>query len=383
MRKVLFVTGTRAEYGLMKTTLNKIKESSFLELFIVVTGAHLTDKYGNTAKEIEADGFKIAANIPAPIITNENIRIPSEMGSLMKELGIIMEKIKPDFLLVLGDRYEMLATTSVAVGMNVPIAHISGGEITEGAIDDQIRHAITKMAHIHFPGASEYADNIKKMGEESWRIYDVGDPGIENIKQVNILKKEELEESLNIKITEKTLLVTYHPVTLEIDKLEEQIANLIMALKAHMGTKIITYPNFDEGNRIIISKLKKYAKEDCSVCLVKSLGIDKYLSVMKYCGAVVGNSSSAIVEAPFMKVPAVNIGNRQKGRLMAGSIICCDYTKEAICASIKKALSPEFREIVHEVKSLYGEGNTSDEIVKVLETIELGEHLLKKKLVWD
>ena len=170
MRKVLFVTGTRAEYGLMKTTLNKIKESSFLELFIVVTGAHLTDKYGNTAKEIEADGFKIAANIPAPIITNENIRIPSEMGSLMKELGIIMEKIKPDFLLVLGDRYEMLATTSVAVGMNVPIAHISGGEITEGAIDDQIRHAITKMAHIHFPGASEYADNIKKMGDTISRI---------------------------------------------------------------------------------------------------------------------------------------------------------------------------------------------------------------------
>lgn len=337
MRKILLVTDTRAEYGILKNTLRKIDASDKLELCMVVTGSHLLEKYGYTIREIEEDGFKVTARIETPAESNENRRIPMEMGSLIMRLTEVFDEVKPDVLLVFGDRYEMLAAAVTAVGMHIPIAHISGGEVTEGAMDEQIRHAITKMAHIHFPGASVYAENIKRMGEEDWRVFDVGDPGIENIKNLELWDKESLEENLDIEITDKTLLVTYHPVTLERDALEWQMDNLTAALRMHKGTKIITYPNSDDGSELIIRKLKDYAKQDSEVCLVQSLGIVRYLSVMKCCGAVVGNSSSAIVEAPFLRVPAVNIGNRQKGRLMAESIICCGNEQDSISGAIKKA----------------------------------------------
>lgn len=382
MRNILVITDTRAEYGILKNTLKKIEASDKLKLQIVVTGAHLQEKYGYTVKEIEEDGFKIAEKIFLTEVQDDEQRVSMEMGDLIIKLTPIFDKLKPDIVILFGDRYEMLASACVAVGMHIPIAHISGGEITQGAMDEQIRHAITKMAHIHFPGATPYADNIEKMGEEAWRVFDVGDPGIENINSVKVLKKEALEEDLNIKINEETLLVTYHPVTLEKSHLEEQIDNLISALSLHKGTKIITYPNSDDGSELIISKLKDYARKHDDVCLVQSLGIVRYLSVMKYCGAVVGNSSSAIVEAPHLKIPAVNIGNRQKGRLMAQSILSCDNSVNGIKNAIDRALSKEFIEFVKTTKSLYGEGNTSSEIVNVLETIELGDKLMKKKLEW-
>lgn len=382
MRKILVITDTRAEYGILKNTLEKIKNSPTLELQIVVTGAHLQEKYGYTVAEIEEDGFQIAKKIPVVGEPDEEQRVSMEMGYLITKLTPVVAELKPDIMLLFGDRYEMLASACVAVGMHIPIAHISGGEVTQGAMDEQIRHAITKMAHIHFPGATPYARNIENMGEEKWRVFDVGDPGIENINKIQLWDREELENDLKIKVNEQTLLVTYHPVTLERQDLEEQVDNLIVALKMHNGTKIITYPNSDDGSEVIITRLKAYAQEADDVCLVQSLGIVRYLSVMKYCGAVVGNSSSAIVEAPHLKVPAVNIGNRQEGRLMADSIICCDNTVDGIKNAISKSLSDEFKELVKTSKSLYGEGNTSSEIVKVLETIELNERLLKKRLEW-
>ena len=382
MRKILVITDTRAEYGILKNTLEKIKNSPNLELQIVVTGAHLQEKYGYTVAEIEEDGFQIAKKIPVVDEPDEEQRVSMEMGYLITKLTPVVAELKPDIMLLFGDRYEMLASACVAVGMHIPIAHISGGEVTQGAMDEQIRHAITKMAHIHFPGATPYAKNIENMGEEKWRVFDVGDPGIENINKIQLWDREELENDLKIKVDKQTLLVTYHPVTLERQDLEEQVDNLIAALKMHNGTKIITYPNSDDGSEVIITRLKAYAQEADDVCLVQSLGIVRYLSVMNYCGAVVGNSSSAIVEAPHLKVPAVNIGNRQAGRLMADSIICCDNTVDGINNAISKSLSDEFKKMVKTSKSLYGEGNTSSEIVKVLETIELNERLLKKKLEW-
>lgn len=382
MRRIAFVTDTRAEYGVMKNTLKKIDNSNALELDLIVTGAHLSEKYGNTISEIEADGFAITEKISIIGEDEDNIRIPSEMGRLMQQLARTFQRRRPDILMLFGDRYEMLAAASVAVGMHIPIAHISGGEVTQGAIDEQVRHAITKMAHIHFPGAELYARNIRNMGEEEWRIFQVGDPGIENIKNISLWSKDNLEKDLGIGINNRTLLVTYHPVTLESDLLEEQIDNLIVALKKHEGNKIITYPNSDDGSDIIIRKLKAYAQHDSSVCLIQSLGIVRYLSVMHYCGAVVGNSSSAIVEAPFLKVPVVNIGNRQKGRLMSDNIICCDNSSVSIERAIEKALSKNFKAVVSKTKSLYGEGNSSDEIVKILENITLDEKLMKKKLEW-
>lgn len=382
MKKVLVFTDTRAEYGILKNTLNKIKQSKELELCIVVTGTHLLKKYGYTVNEIIEDGFEIAERIEPVLEQDESVRISVEMGNLLIQLAKVFTELKPNILLLFGDRYEVLAAAAAAVSMHLPIAHISGGEITEGAMDEQIRHAVTKMAHIHFPGAAKYAENIKNMGEESWRIFNVGDPGIENVKKTAVRNKAELEEELKIEINQKTLLVTYHPVTLEIEALENQIENLIAALSNYQGTKIITYPNSDDGSELIISKLKKFAHRDSSVCLVQSLGIERYISVMHYCGAVIGNSSSAIVEAPALKKAVINIGNRQKGRLMAESIICCGNSTEEIEAALQKAFSPEFQKTVQESESLYGEGNTSEEIVKVLENLAIDEKLLKKKLVW-
>lgn len=381
-KKIMAVLDSRAEYGLLKNTFHAIQASPELELYIVVTGALLSKKYGYAVNEIKEDGFEIWAELPLNDISGDETRIPAEMGNLMLGLSEEFVRNKPDILLLLGDRYEMLAAAATATAMHIPIAHISGGESTEGAMDEQIRHAVTKMAHIHFPGASVYADNIRKMGEEDWRVFDVGDPGIENIRLTEPVPKAELEKQLGIKIDKKTLLVTYHPVTLERADLERQIDNLVGALSGYAGTVIITYPNSDDGSALIIDKWKKFAEGNHSVCLIESLGSQRYLSVMHYCGAVVGNSSSAIVEAPFLKLPVVNIGNRQKGRLMADSIVCCGYGRNEIETAIKKALSREFAETVSKSKSLYGEGNTGAEIVKVLENIELGEKILKKKLCW-
>lgn len=382
-RKIMVLTDSRAEYGILKNVLYGIRQSEKLELCIIVTGSQLSEQYGHTIDEIRNDGFQICDTIPVTSGKTGEGRIPIEMGNLMIQLSSVMIREKPAILLLLGDRYEMLAAASTAVALHVPIAHISGGECTEGAMDEQIRHAITKMAHIHFPGADIYADNIRKMGEEGWRIFNVGDPGIENIKETKLLTKADLEYELGIGIDRKTLLITYHPVTLEIARLEWQMDNLIEALFSQHGRLIITYPNSDDGSEVIIRKWEKFAEKNSSVCLIPSLGSKKYLSVMKYCGAVVGNSSSAIIEAPFLKVPVVNIGNRQKGRIMADNIICCGYNKKEIDLSIKKALSPEYQERVRRTKSLYGEGDTSKKIVEVLESIEINEALIKKKLCWD
>ncbi|ACA45790.1 UDP-N-acetylglucosamine 2-epimerase (hydrolyzing) [Clostridium botulinum] len=383
MRKVCVVTGTRAEYGLLRNILVKIKDSNNLRLHLVVTGAHLSEDYGCTVDEIESDGFAIDEKLPILMNGNSKSVIAKEMGMLMIQLSQTFERLKPDMLLVLGDRYEIFAATSTAMAMNIPIAHISGGEITEGLVDEQIRHAITKMSHVHFPGAEPYVKNIMNMGEESWRIFNAGDPGIENIKLTKLFNREELKAELNMEVDEDTLLVTYHPVTLEPNRLPYQVENLIKALNAINKKMIVTYPNSDNGSDYIIKKLQEFAKINSNVHLFKNLGITRYLSVMKLCGAVVGNSSSALVEAPYLKVPVVNIGNRQKGRLMAENIISCSNKYEDVVKAVNKALSSEFRERVKRSKSLYGEGNTSEEIVKVLESIEINDELLKKKLVWS
>jgi UDP-N-acetyl-D-glucosamine 2-epimerase, UDP-hydrolysing len=383
MRKIAVVTGTRAEYGLLKNTLTEIKKNQNLKLQLIVTGAHLSEEFGYTVSEIEDNGFEIQEKIPILMRTSSKDGISKEMGLLMIQLSQTFERLRPDILLILGDRYEIFAAASVAMVMNIPIAHISGGEITEGAIDEQIRHSITKMAHIHFPGAKAYAQNIANMGEEAWRIFNVGDPGIENIKLTNFLSEEELKKELNIHVDKDTLLVTYHPVTLERNILPYQIDNLIKALDKVDKNMIITYPNADNGGDYIIKKLEEFSRKNLNAHLFKNLGILKYLSVMRLCGTVVGNSSSALVEAPYLKIPVVNIGNRQKGRMMAENIISCSNECEYIIKAINRSLTDEFREKVKFIKSLYGEGNTSEEIVKVLENIEINDTLMKKKLVWS
>ncbi|MCT4605043.1 MAG: UDP-N-acetylglucosamine 2-epimerase [Marinisporobacter sp.] len=383
MHKIAAVTGTRAEYGLLKNILKEIVKDTQLELQLIVTGTHLSEQYGYTIKEIKNDGFYINECISMLMDSNSKESTVKSMGLALIQYAQAFNNMKPDILLILGDRYEIFAAATTAMMMNIPIAHISGGEITEGAIDEQIRHAITKMAHIHFSGAEIYAKNIMNMGEEAWRIFNVGDPGIENIRVTQFMTKEQLKDDLKVEIDEQTLLITYHPVTLEIDKLQQQIDNLIKVLDKLNKNMIITYPNADQGGKYIIGKLEAFAKRNAKVYLFKSLGIQRYLSVMKLCGAVVGNSSSALIEAPFLKVPVVNIGNRQNGRLMADNIIPCTNDCEDIFNAVNQALSTEFREKVKCTKSLYGEGSTSKEIVKVLKNIEIDDKLVKKKLVWS
>lgn len=383
MRKIAVVTGTRAEYGVLKNIIKEINQDRDLDLQLIATGAHLSDKYGKTINEIIEEDFKIDYSIPILMDSNDGESIAKEMGLLMIQLSQALSMLKPDILLILGDRYEIFAAATTAMTMNIPIAHISGGEVTEGAMDEQIRHAITKVAHIHFPGVEAYAENIRNMGEESWRVFNVGDPGIENIKLTKLLTKEELAKDLNVEVDEDTLLITYHPVTLEIDDLERQINNLISALSNVNKKMVITYPNADSGGKLIIDKLEEFKKNNPNVYLYKNLGSLRFLSVMNLCGAIVGNSSSALIEAPFLKKPVVNIGNRQKGRLMADNIINCNYEVVNIEDAIKKSLTQEFKNYVNSIESLYGEGNTSKEIVDVLKTIELGEKLLKKKLAWS
>lgn len=383
MRNITVVTGTRAEYGLLKNIMKAIDEDKDLKLQLLVTGMHLSPKYGMTKNDILEDGFTIDEECPILLDYNGKDKNAREISIAISEFIGAFNRLKPDIVLVLGDRYEAFAAATTAMAMNIPIAHIAGGEITEGAMDEQIRHSITKMAHIHFPGVEVYAENIRNMGEENWRVFNVGDSGIENIKLTKMMTPDELKESLGVEVTQDTILATYHPVTLEVDDVENQINNVIDALDKINKPMIITYPNSDNGGDKIISELDKFAERNSNVHLFKSLGSLRYLSVMKYCGVIVGNSSSALIEAPYLKKPVVNIGNRQQGRLMAENIIQTNYNSDDIYNGIKKAFSPEFNEFVKTVESLYGEGSTSEEIVKVLKNVELGEKLLKKKLSWS
>jgi len=381
MRKIAVVTGARSEYGLLKNTIRKIEENLNMELQLIVTGTHLSKKYGYTVTEIENDEFEIKERIH--IIDDAVNDMCLEASKLLNGINNVFKRLKPDLLLILGDRYEIFIVSTAAMLMNIPICHISGGEITEGAIDDKIRHSITKMSNIHFPGAKEYAENIAKMGEERWRIFNVGDPGIENIKNTKLYEDKEIKDKIGFKVDEKNLVVTFHPVTLESENTEQYIDNLISALNKFNNKIIITYPNSDVGSDIIIKKIKQYEEENDNVKVFKSLGIQLYLSVIKKCGVVIGNSSSGIVEAPYFKIPVVNIGNRQKGRLMAKNIINCNYDSYEIYNSKKKALSDEYREYVkNETVSLYGDGNTGEKIVEVLENINIDEKLIMKRLVW-
>ncbi|PRR82847.1 GDP/UDP-N,N'-diacetylbacillosamine 2-epimerase [Clostridium vincentii] len=382
MRKIAVVTSTRAEFGLLLNVLKKITDDDELQLQLIVTGTHLSHLYGYTIDEIKDTGLEVVQSIPMHIDADSSESAGISMGSLMICLSQTFERIRPDLLIIIGDRYEILSVASIATVMNIPIVHIAGGEITEGVIDEQIRHAVTKLAHIHFVSCNEFLNNVINMGEEEWRVFNVGALGIENVKNIEYLSAEQFEEIIKFKIDKTTLLVTMHPTTFDISANVKQIDNLIDALKFINKKTIITYPNNDLGNEYIIMKINDFAKNNKNVFVTKSLGIVKYLSVMKLCGVVVGNSSSAITEAPYLKIPVVNIGDRQKGRLFADNIIQCNYKSEEIIECINLALSNEFQKEAINAISLYGDGDCSKKIVKILKDVKINDKLLRKKLVW-
>ncbi|OON92548.1 MAG: UDP-N-acetyl glucosamine 2-epimerase [Epulopiscium sp. Nele67-Bin002] len=380
MKKIMVVSGTRSEYGLLKHVLQKIEASNVLELQFVVTGTHLSDKFGNTIDEIRSDGINITAQIPMLLESDKTSAIATSMSIEMLHLSSIMERLKPDIVLIIGDRFEILTVATVATVMSIPIAHIAGGEISYGSTDEQIRHAITKMSHIHFAEAKEYADNIIKMGEESWRVHNVGALGIENIRHLKLLTMKELAKQ-GLKVNKKTtILTTYHATTLELDSLKEDVDQLLSAIEQLKDFDfIITYPNADNGGLYIIDRLTEFSKQHENITLVKSLGTLKYLSVMKHCALVLGNSSSALIEAPYLKKPVVNIGNRQKGRLMAENVVSVTNDTTSILDGIKLVLDKDLSKI----KNLYEYGNTSSYIIKILEEIVINDKLRQKLLTWD
>ena len=380
-RKICVVTGSRAEYGVLYHTIEKIVASNDLELQLVVTGMHLSTAFGCTVSEIEADGFPIADRVEMLIASDSNTATGKSVG-----LGVIgfvdcFKRLSPDIVLLIADRFEMFAAATAAMMMNLPIAHISGGEVSEGLIDEQIRHAITKMSHLHFVAIEENAARVKQMGEEPWRVKIVGGPWMDNFKKFVPYTRQEIQDKLSVELSLPTLLVTYHPVTLEQDKLDDHIKALLGALNPFKGGIIFTYPNADAGGEKIIRAIESFRTGRPHVKAYKSLGRQMFFSLLKQVNMLVGNSSSGILEALPFQLPVVNIGNRQKGRFATGNIISVAEDKEAIHNAIEQGLSEAFKAHIKGIKNPYDKGDAAGNIVEALTTVELGPKILSKSFV--
>lgn len=344
-RKVCVVTGTRAEYGLLYWLMKEIQADEALELQLIATGAHLSPEFGLTYKTIEKDGFIIDEKIEMLLSSDSSVGVTKSMGVALIGFADAFARLSPDIVVVLGDRYEILAAAGAAMMANIPIAHIAGGCITEGALDDSIRHAITKMAHLHFVAAPEYRRRVIQMGEDPTHVYEVGTVGIDNIVKTTLMSLDELEKSLQFSLGEKYFLVTYHPVTVVNARRLDALQNLFEALDTFPDFQVlITKSNSDAGGREINRRIDEYAStQKKRVSCHTSLGQIRYLSAMKHSSAVIGNSSSGVLEAPVLRTPTVNIGARQKGRLRYPSVIDCAEDKTSIEEGIRKAISKDFQ----------------------------------------
>ena len=365
-RKIAIITATRAEYGLLKPLIQKVQADSSLQLQLIVTGAHLSPSFGQTYKEIE-DDFPITAKIPLDLETNTPKSNSLAMAKLQSELTQVLDELDSDILVILGDRYEMLSAATVALMLHIPIAHIHGGEITEGAQDDAIRHAITKLSHLHFTATEVYKKRVIQMGEEPWRVTNVGALGVESIKKLQLLSKEDFEESIGVELKEKNLLITYHPQTLSSQSPQKQFGEVLKALENFNDTLLIfTKANADAGGKVINAMIDEFVSKHANAIAFTSLGQLRYFSALKYVDGVVGNSSSGILEVPSFQKPTVNIGNRQKGRLQADSIINTPIDSQKITNAIESIYSPEIQQKVQNSSNPYESNETSQKIIENL-----------------
>lgn len=378
-RKICVITATRAEYGLLSSLMKQISEDKNLELQIIATGMHLAPEFGSTYKEIEKDGFVIDKKIPTLSLDDSSVAISKSMALTQAGFAEAFEELQPDIIVILGDRYEMFAVAATAMIARIPIAHLHGGEATEGLIDESIRHAITKMSHLHFAATKEYQKRIIQLGEQPERVFDVGALGVENIKNLKLLDKSEFEKSINFKLNKKNLLVTFHPVTLEKNSAQAQFAQLLAAFDELTDTNLIlTLPNSDHDGRVIIKMINDYVAKNKNAIAFDSLGKLRYLSAISHVDVVVGNSSSGIIEVPSFQKPTINIGDRQRGRVGADSIINCEPQKEEILSAIKLAYSHNFQESLKSVKNPYDKAGTALQIKEIIKNFNL-ENILKKK----
>lgn len=350
---------------------------------LVVTGMHLSRDFGYTVDEIVNDGFKIAERVDMLMKKDSHSDIGRSMGNGVIGLVDAFRKLRPDLVLVVGDRFEMFAAVTAATAMNLPIGHFSGGDITEGAIDNQLRHAITKLSHIHFVGNEMSAERIRQMGEEPWRVHVIGELCLENIRKLRKIDISDMEKRLRVKFSRRpVIVVTYHPVTLQPEQTKKEISNLLGVLeKFSEATIIFTYPNADAGGRFIISSIRKFIRKNKNARAFESLGADLYLNLLSKADICVGNSSSGLVEAPSFKLPAVNIGDRQKGRLLAGNVLSVSGEKSQITRALKRGLSKAFRQELEKLENPYARGGAVVNALNILHDLQYDEKLLNKKFI--
>ena len=380
MRKVCVITGTRAEYGVLYWVIKGLSNCEDIQLQLCVTGMHLSPEFGLTYKQIEDDGFHIDDKVEMLLSSDTSVGISKSIGLGIIGFADVFERLKPDILLVLGDRFEILASVTAAMIAKIPIAHCHGGEATEGLIDEPIRHSITKMSQIHFTSTDEYRNRVIQLGENPKSVFNVGALGIENINKLNLLNRSDFEKSIDFKLNKRNFLITFHPVTLDNNTAENQFQSLLNVLKKMNETNFIfTKPNADTGGRIIIKMIDEFVQNNNqnSISFI-SLGQVRYLSALQFVDIVIGNSSSGLVEVPSFKIPTINIGDRQKGRICAGSVINCECNEHDIEMSVNKALSNEFNEFIKDKDNPHGTGNSSGLIINTLKSIDLTD-IVKKE----
>jgi len=379
-RKVCFVTATRADYGHLYWVMREVQQDPELEFQLIVTGAHLCDAWGKTVKVIENDGFPIHARIEMQLSSDSGAATCKATALAIIGLADAYERLEPDVIVLLGDRYEELAAAQAALMMKIPVAHLHGGETSEGAMDESIRHAVTKLSHLHFVAAEPYRARVLQLGENPACVFNFGAPGLDHLLRTPLAERTELELFIGLPLHRPVFLVTYHPVTLDTKDPAIAISNLLTSLDRFPAARVIfTGVNADPGNTIIHHRIRDFALANPDrVRFFDSLGQRRYLSLMTFADAVIGNSSSGLIEAPALKVPTVNIGDRQKGRLKAASVIDCDETTEAIVAAIETALSSAFIDSLDDEVSLYGKGSAAPAIKNTLKEFDLSNILAKK-----
>lgn len=379
MRTIAVVTVARSDYGIWLPVLKRIQSTPSLKLSLLVTGMHLAPAFGLTVRTVEADGFDIEERIDMLIAGDTPVAISKSMGVGVMGFAGCFARFRPDILMVLGDRFETITAALAALPFKIPVAHLHGGEVTEGAIDDALRHAITKLSHLHFVSTDAYARRVIQMGEEPWRVTVSGAPSLDNLNTIELLDAPALEARVGMPLAQPFLLVTYHPVTLEYEQTAWQIGELLAVLDRVGLPVVFTLPNADTGGQAIIDAIRVYVDAHADARMVDNLGTKAYFSLMRFAAAMVGNSSSGILEAASLRLPVVNIGNRQRGRDHAENVLDVGYEQAAIVAGIQKATNPAFRAGLAALVNPYGDGQAAAQIVERLETVALDERLITKR----
>lgn len=381
-RKICVITGTRAEYGLLRWVMQGIKDDPELTLQIIATGMHLSPEFGLTYREIEKDGFQIDRKVEMLTSSDTSVGIAKSMGLGLIGFADALNELQPDLIVVLGDRFEIFAAVAAALVARIPVAHLHGGETTEGAFDEALRHSITKMSHLHFVAAEEYCQRVIQLGEHPDRVFLVGGLGIDNIKRLKLLDRAELEATLDFKLGQKNLLITFHPATLEAATAIDQMAELLVAMADLRDTQLIfTMPNADTDGRALITMVEQFVAQHPNARAYTSLGQLRYLSCIAQVDGVVGNSSSGLAEVPSFGKGTINIGDRQRGRLQAESVINCEPTRRSIAVALKRLYSPEFHESLSQVRNPYGDGGASEKVVKTIKHYSIDG--IAKKAFYD